>query len=80
MSQIEKLLKKFISSPHTVAYKDIERLLRHANFERIQAKGSHVKWKHSHRRSDIIVPVHKNDCKPFYKKMIAEIIRDIHNP
>ncbi len=74
MSQMEKLLQKFIKAPHTVRYADIERILIHIGFEKIQAKGSHVKWKHKDLSSDIIVPVHNNECKRFYKQQIQKQI------
>lgn len=76
MSQIEKLLQKFIKSPHTVRYADIERILIYIGFEKINAKGGHVKWKHKDLSSDIIVPIHNNDYKRFYKQQIG---RQIHN-
>lgn len=76
MGQIEKLLKKFFQAPQTVSYVDIEKILIHFGFSKIQAKGSHVKWKHKDLPSDIIVPVHSNECKRFYKQ---QILKQIHN-
>ncbi len=70
MSQIEKLLQKFNHSPQNVRYTDIEKILFYVGFEKIYAKGSHVKWKHTQLRHDIIVPVHNNECKKFYKQHI----------
>lgn len=50
---------------------DIEKILLHLNFEKVSTKGSHVKWKHPRLRNDIIIPVHNNDCKVFYKKQVS---------
>jgi predicted RNA binding protein YcfA (HicA-like mRNA interferase family) len=75
MSQIEKLLKRFSQSPQNVRYADIEKVLFHLGFEKIPAKGSHVKWKHQKLRNDLIIPVHSNECKKFYKE---QAYRQIH--
>ena len=77
MSQIEKLLQKFSRAPHTVRYADIEKILIHVGFENIHTKGSHVKWKHKDLPYDIIVPIHNNDCKRFYKQQIYAQIRTL---
>lgn len=71
MSSIEKLLKKFLETPQSVRYRDIERILRYFNFEKISAKGSHVKWKQYDMTHDIIIPIHHNECKEFYKKQVS---------
>ncbi len=77
MSQIEKLLKKFIQAPQNIRHTDIEKILLHLGFEEIRAKGSHVKWKHQKLRNDIIVPIHNNDCKKFYKVQVSQCIRPL---
>lgn len=77
MSQIEKLLKKFDSSPQHVRYADIEKILVYVGFENVHTKGSHVKWKHTQLRQDIIVPVHNNECKKFYKQQIRTQIHTL---
>ncbi len=77
MSRIEKLLRKFMGRPETVRYMDIEKILLFIGFEKIQAKGSHVKFKHSKMRFDIIIPIHNNECKTFYKKQVREQIISI---
>lgn len=68
MSRIEKLLNKFRDDPERVRYADLEKLLVHLGCEKVPAKGSHVKFKHRVLHVDIIIPVHNNECKPFYKK------------
>lgn len=75
MSQIEKLLKRFAEAPQNARYADIEKILLHLGFEKIPAKGSHVKWKHSKMRYDIVIPVHNGECKDFYKKQISTDIQ-----
>jgi predicted RNA binding protein YcfA (HicA-like mRNA interferase family) len=77
MSQIEKLLQKFSRSPQTVRYSDIEKVLIYVGFEKIHTKGSHVKWKHKQLRHDVIIPVHNNECKKFYKQQVYTQIRTL---
>ena len=74
MSRIEKLLEKFQSKPETVRYTDLESILLHVGCEKVSMKGSHVKFKHRKLRFDIVIPVHKNECKPFYKKQVLKQI------
>ena len=77
MSQIEKLLKKFADNPSNVKYVDIEKVLGVLNFERIPTKGSHVKWKHYALSFDIVIPVHNNECKNFYKEQVYKQIKEL---
>lgn len=77
MSQIEKQVEKFLKNPTSVKYAVLIKILRYYNFEVIEAKGSHVKFKHSHFAHDLVLPVHKGDCKDFYKKEAAKLIRTI---
>lgn len=74
MSQIEKLLSKFLERPEVVRYADIERILTHLGFENIHTKGSHVKWKHRKLQHDLIIPLHNAECKAFYKKQVLRQI------
>lgn len=77
MSQIEKLLARFRKNPASIKYRDIERILLYCDFEKIETKGSHVKFKHSDSVSDIVIPVHNNECKPFYKKLALEKMKGL---
>lgn len=79
MSQIEKLLQRFMKTPHAIKYTDIEKILTHVGFKKIHTKGSHVKWKHQNLIADIVVPVHDNDCKRFYKQQIKRQIQSLIN-
>jgi predicted RNA binding protein YcfA (HicA-like mRNA interferase family) len=75
MTSIEKLLLKFLNHPIGVRYLELERLLLSFGFEKVWAKGSHVKFKHKLLDRDLIIPVHDNDCKDFYKVYAAKIIK-----
>ena len=75
MTSIENLFLKFLANPASLRYFQIERLLLNLGFEQIQAKGSHVKFKHHDLRDIINIPVHNDDCKAIYKFKIAKIIK-----
>ena len=45
-------------------------------FLEIEAKGSHTKFKNKKIGNDIIIPVHNNDCKGFYKKQVYKILKN----
>jgi len=77
MSQIEKLMRRFNTKPTSIKYHDLEKILLYLEFEKIQAKGSHVKFKHTKLDSDIVIPVHNNDCKAFYKKQVKKQLQKI---
>jgi predicted RNA binding protein YcfA (HicA-like mRNA interferase family) len=77
MSQIDKLLSKFKKVPKSVTYKELEKILIHSGFEKVAAKGSHVKFKHQDFTHDIVIPVHKGECKDFYKKQVYKVISKI---
>jgi len=77
MTQIDKLLSKFKKGPDSVSYRDLERILLSLGFEKINTKGSHVKFKKEGLISDIVIPVHKNECKDFYKKQTYKQIKNL---
>ncbi|HEC30689.1 MAG TPA: type II toxin-antitoxin system HicA family toxin, partial [Candidatus Yonathbacteria bacterium] len=64
-------------SPTSIKYSDLENILTYFGFEKINAKGSHVKFKHSQLQYDFVIPVHKNECKDFYKKQAKKQITKI---
>lgn len=82
MSQREKLLKKFADNPSKIRYLDIKKILLLLGFENIPTQGSHVKWKHHGMSHDIVIPVHNNECKNFYKEQVykqtKELIKKYH--
>lgn len=77
MSQMEKFIKRFKKKPETLKFKEIEKILLFLNFKKINARGSHIKFKHSELNKDIIIPVHNNECKNFYKKYVLKTITKI---
>ena len=79
MSNIVKLVERFFENPTSVKYMDLKNILSYFEFEKIPAKGSHVKFKHTQLRYDLIIPVHKNECKDFYKKQAKKQIEKIRN-
>lgn len=77
MAKIDKLLVKFFNDPTKIHYQKLEKILFYFEFQKIMAKGSHVKFKHEFLRYDLIIPLHDRDCKDFYKKVALEKIKEI---
>ena len=78
MTSIDKLKGKVKSSPISLRYSEIEKLLIHFGFKKIFTKGSHIKFKHPKLENDLIIPIHNNDCKDFYKKQASKFIHKIN--
>ncbi len=74
MTKKEKIILKFIDNPELIKYKELENILLDLWFIKINAKWSHIKLKHKLFKNDIIIPIHNNDCKWFYKKQILKIL------
>jgi predicted RNA binding protein YcfA (HicA-like mRNA interferase family) len=79
MTQKQKLIEACIANPSSVKFKQLVIILEHFGFNMIQAKCSHVKFKHHQLSSDLIIPVHNGDCKDFYKREAYKLITEIHN-
>ncbi len=79
MSQKEKLVQKFLQRPKSIKYRDLVIILKYYGFVQIPAKGSHIKYSHDKLRYDLIIPVHNNECKDFYKEQAKEYIFKISN-
>ena len=62
MTQKNKAIKQFLANPNNFKYSQIEIILINLGFSKTQAKGSHVKFKHTLIPHDLIIPVHSNDC------------------
>jgi len=77
MTSVEKLFNRFLNHPVGLSYVEMERALIYVGFRKIFAKGSHVKFKHCDLRSDLIIPVHGNDCKSFYKIYASKIVKKL---
>jgi predicted RNA binding protein YcfA (HicA-like mRNA interferase family) len=74
MTQREKLVDKFLKNPSSIRYAQLRAVLEHYGFIEISAKGSHVKFKHPKLSNDLIIPLHNNECKDFYKKQAKNFI------
>lgn len=79
MGKRKKLLEKFIKNPGSVKYKDLEKILLDCDFIKIEAKGSHKKFKHELLGHDLIIPVHNRDCKNFYKNYVANVLKALYH-
>lgn len=78
MTKHEKLIQKFLKNPSSLRFSQIEKTLSMAGFMEINVKsGSHRKFKHVLLQNDLIIPVHNNDCKDFYKKQAAKCLLSI---
>lgn len=76
MTQNQKLIEKFLANPSSVRFSKIEKILFILGFFELKMKGgSHRKFKHALLKDDLVIPVHNNDCKDFYKEQIAKKIR-----
>jgi len=76
MTKIEKTVRKFLSRPESLPYFEIEKVLGFFGFDLIPAKGSHKKFKHPSLEHDLVIPVHNNDCKNFYKIQASKIVKE----
>lgn len=72
MTRFDNIIKKFLENPSSLRYSQIEKILIQTNHIKIPAKGSHVKFKHPDLNTDLIIPIHNNDCRPFYKNLTAK--------
>jgi predicted RNA binding protein YcfA (HicA-like mRNA interferase family) len=79
MTRKQKVLEQFLADPVRCSLPEIEQILLTHDCLRITAKGSHVKWKHYNLSRDLVIPVHQNDCKNFYKKEALKFIKEIRN-
>jgi len=82
MSRIRKLTERFLTNPKSLHYRQLEKVLTHLGFLKITAKGSHNKFKHKKLAQDLIIPIHNNDCKEFYKELAKKIViaNNLHKP
>ena len=78
MTKKEKLFTRFLANPCSFKYRDVEKLLYCFGFIQVSARGSHAKFKHFSLLHDIVIPVHNNDCKDFYKKYVRRILKRMY--
>ncbi|MDQ7009359.1 MAG: type II toxin-antitoxin system HicA family toxin [Candidatus Gracilibacteria bacterium] len=78
MTKKQKIIEKFKNNPGSLKFSEIQTILMNLGFEKIEAKGSHTKFKNKNINinNDIIIPVHNNDCKDFYKKQTYKILKN----
>lgn len=79
MNKTEKTVQQFLKRPESLRYPEIEKILKLYGFELTKAKGSHKKFKHPSLTTDLIIPVHNNECKNFYKRLAAKTIKNLSN-
>jgi len=79
VTQIQKLLKSFLKNPQSCRYRDMVKVLKLVGFAEVSVKGSHVKFKHPQLPQDLVIPVHNNDCKEFYKREARKLVESILN-
>ncbi len=79
MTQKQKLVEVFKINPCSLKFKQLAAVLEHFGFIVIQAKGSHVKFKHPKLSADLVIPIHNGDCKDFYKREALKRVSEIEN-
>ncbi|MFC1809969.1 type II toxin-antitoxin system HicA family toxin [Patescibacteria group bacterium] len=77
MTKLEKTVQQLLNRPASLRYVEIEKVLKYHGFEIIMAKGSHKKFKHPSLANDLVIPVHNNDCKDFYKTLASKIVKKL---
>jgi predicted RNA binding protein YcfA (HicA-like mRNA interferase family) len=71
MNKKNKLLQKFCAAPQSLSLNKIEPLLATLGLIKIQGKGSHTIYKYQNE-TILVIPVHNQDCKNFYKKKLLK--------
>lgn len=74
MTKREKLILKFKKSPSSLKFIEIRSILLDIWFEEIESKWSHKKYKIKNLKNDVVLPIHNNDCKDFYKDQLLKIL------
>ena len=73
MTKKEKLITKFKKAPETLSLQEITNILQWLDIEIIQGKGSHIIC-HIEEKTLLVIPIHNNDCKPYYKKSLLKLL------
>lgn len=74
MTRKYKLIQKFLKRPESLTFSQIENVLIQVGFERVEAKGSHVKFKYLKSNIDLVIPVHGGECLSHYKRRALKIV------
>ncbi|MCA9360113.1 type II toxin-antitoxin system HicA family toxin [Candidatus Kaiserbacteria bacterium] len=77
MTKKEKLVDKFLENPSSLKYSQLVYVLEYYGFIQIQAKGSHVKFKHPKLNKDLTIPLHNKECKNFYKQLAKKFVEGL---
>jgi len=75
MTRKDKLLKRFLRNPQALRYGEIEAILLDLGFIKSYGKGSHRNFRHSFLKIRITIPIHHNDCLPYYKQKLAKTLK-----
>ncbi len=75
MSQLEKLIKFFLSYPTEARFEDVKRLLTAFDFEEIRSRGSHHTFQHEDGRTQIVPKQGGKKVGKVYIKQIVELLR-----
>ncbi|MFB2878305.1 type II toxin-antitoxin system HicA family toxin [Floridanema aerugineum] len=75
MSQLEKLIKFFLSYPTEARFEDVERLLTAFDFEEVRSKGSHHIFLHEDGRQLTIPKKGGKKVEKIYIKQITKLLR-----
>ena len=67
---------KFLKNPKSIKYRELVQILKYYGFVQIPAKGSHVKYTHHKLSRDLVIPIHNNECKEFYKEEAKQFIQE----
>jgi len=77
MEKSEKLVEKFLQNPIRLKYSQIEKVLLHFGLGHSQGKRSHQKFFDPFSQKFLIIPVHNNECKYFYKREALRIVKQL---
>lgn len=77
MTSINRLFSRLLLNPTSLRYTQIERLLLHFGCQKIQGKGSHVKFRHPAIKEILTFSVHNNDCLNVYKREAVKFINSL---
>jgi len=74
MTNKEKLIEKFKKIPQSVSFSDLMKIMQWCGIESVKGKGSHFVFKNE-TETIITIPLHNNDCKPFYRKLTLKLLK-----
>ena len=72
MTSKDKLIEQFLDNPTKLKYEKIESIMLNVGFSIEWAKGSHKKISYPNLKLHLSIPLHKWDCKDFYKEQLKK--------